>query len=258
MQPPIVIVGIGELGSVFAAGFLKAGHPVIPITRGMNLIEAANAVPAPLLVLVAVGEMDLHPVLQSIPPRWHDRLTLLQNELLPRDWKAHALQHPTVIVVWFEKKKGRAVRVGLPSPVFGPKADFIATALETLDIPILRLERPEDVLIALVHKNLHILTMNITGLKVGGTLNELIEKHQELTMAVAKEVLEIQEWLTETELPRQELMEKMFESFSAFSDQTSVGRSAPARLKRALAVAEEARLAVPSLREIHATTLGAS
>lgn len=255
MQQPVVIVGIGELGSVFATGFLRAEHPVIPITRGMNLIEEANAIPAPLVVLIAVGEMDLHPVLQSVPPRWHDRLTLLQNELLPRDWKAHALPHPTVIIVWFEKKRGRAVRVGRPSPVFGPKADVIATALGSLNIPTRRLDRPEDVLLALVHKNLHILTMNITGLATGGTLSDLLEKHQPLTVAVAKEVLEIQEWLTETKLPRQELMQRMFESFSAFSDQASMGRSAPARLQRVLAVAEEARLAVPRLREIHATTL---
>ncbi len=32
MQQPVVIIGIGELGGVFAGAFLKNGHPVYPIT----------------------------------------------------------------------------------------------------------------------------------------------------------------------------------------------------------------------------------
>jgi len=34
MNPPIVIIGIGELGGVFARAFLYAGYPVYPVTRG--------------------------------------------------------------------------------------------------------------------------------------------------------------------------------------------------------------------------------
>ena len=59
MNPPIVIIGIGELAVVFARAFLRNGYPVYPITRNMN-IEA----------------------------------------------EAKNIDNPTVISVWFEKKKG--------------------------------------------------------------------------------------------------------------------------------------------------------
>lgn len=37
MNQPIVIVGIGELGGVFAKAFLRNGMPVYPVTRRMNI-----------------------------------------------------------------------------------------------------------------------------------------------------------------------------------------------------------------------------
>ena len=33
MNEPIVLVGIGEMGGVFARAFLRAGHPVYPVNR---------------------------------------------------------------------------------------------------------------------------------------------------------------------------------------------------------------------------------
>src|SRR3569623_313040 len=129
LQHPVVIIGVGELGSVFARGLLRSGHPVYPLGRGTDLTQAAAAISAPLLVLVAVGEDDLPAVLAEIPPAWRDRLCLLQNELLPRDWQAHALTDPTVIAVWFEKKKGMDSKVLLPSPLHGPRAGALEAAL---------------------------------------------------------------------------------------------------------------------------------
>jgi hypothetical protein len=40
-------------------------------------------------------------ILIGIPSVWRDRLVLLQNELLPRDWQAQRIPNPTVISVWF-------------------------------------------------------------------------------------------------------------------------------------------------------------
>jgi hypothetical protein len=36
---------------------------------------------------------------------------MMQNELLPRDWAIHDFIDPTVISVWFEKKKGMDSKV---------------------------------------------------------------------------------------------------------------------------------------------------
>jgi hypothetical protein len=252
MKAPVIIVGVGELGGVFARGFLRIGHPVYPITRGMDLAEEGRSIPAPALVLIAVGEPDLHPVLEAIPVAWKDRVALLQNELLPRDWEVHDLSNPTIVVVWFEKKKGMDVKPSIPSPVHGPNATLIESALGALDIETRRVNTPEELLNELIHKNLHILTMNITGLVTGGTLGDLIQEHQDLTREVAGELLEIQDWLTEFELPRGELVERTLKGFASFPDQPSMGRSAPARLDRVIRIADQASLPVPRLRAIQA------
>lgn len=106
---PIIIVGMGEMAGVFARGFLRAGYPVYPVTREMNMQQQAAQIANPQLVLVAVAENDLHPVLQNLPEAWKDQLVLLQNELLPADWQQYQLE-PTVISVWFEKKKARTLK----------------------------------------------------------------------------------------------------------------------------------------------------
>ena len=135
MKNPVILVGVGEMGSVFARGILRLGYPVIPVTREMDMQEVAADYPEPQLVLVSVAENDLHLVLEKLPTQWHDRVGLLQNELLPRDWNKHSFNNPTVISVWFEKKKGQDFKVLIPSPAYGPQAQLLVDALASLDIP---------------------------------------------------------------------------------------------------------------------------
>ena len=135
MQPPVVLIGAGEMGGVFAHGLLRAGHPVHPVTRDMAMAEAASRYPQPALVLVTVGENDLHTVLADLPPAWRDRTGLIQNELLPRDWEAHDLPRPTVSAVWFEKKPGKPVNPIIASPVYGPNAGLLVNALTAIASP---------------------------------------------------------------------------------------------------------------------------
>ena len=68
MKSSVVVIGIGEIGSVMARGFLRSGRPVIPATRETDLNQLANEVPEPEAVLVAVGENQLHKVLNTIEP----------------------------------------------------------------------------------------------------------------------------------------------------------------------------------------------
>jgi len=252
VKSPVVIIGIGELGSVFARGLLRTAHPVYPILRGMDPAEEARHMPEPEAVLVATGEADLHPVLEKVPPAWQDRLVLLQNELLPRDWEAHGIARPTVIAVWFEKKKGMDVKVLLPSPVWGPHAALIAEALAAIDIPALEVATAETMTLELVAKNLYILTTNIAGLVLpeGATVEELHTRHAELERAVADEVLAVQEWLVGRPLDRAALLRKLEAAIAADPAHRCKGRSAPARLVRALEHARAAGLAVPTLRDI--------
>jgi prephenate dehydrogenase len=74
MKSPVILIGIGEMGSVFARGLLRSGHPVYPVTRTTDLAETARLLPSPELVLVAVAENDLHAVLEQIPATWFQRI----------------------------------------------------------------------------------------------------------------------------------------------------------------------------------------
>lgn len=252
MKSPIVVIGIGEMGSVFARGFLRTGHPVYPVTRTTDIQSLAQQLPAPELVLVAVAENTLHDVLETLPPAWHGRAALLQNELLPGDWEQFGFSSPTVISVWFEKKQGQDVKVLIPSPVHGAQAGLLADALGSLDIPARVLETSAELLFELVVKNVYIVTTNCAGLETGGTVSELWSGHRELAEGVAREVVGIQQALTGTTLDADELIRAMLVAFDGDPGHRCMGRSAPARLARAIAQADRFGLAVPRLREIAA------
>ena len=252
MKDPVVLLGIGEMGGVFARGILRVGHPVIPVTRNSNIQEVAEAYPQPQLVLVSVAEDDLHATLAQLPASWHDRVGLLQNELLPRDWEQYNFINPTVISVWFEKKKGQDAKVLIPSPVYGPQAGLLVAALAALDIPAVTLNSAEALCYELVRKNVYILTTNICGLVTGGNVHHLWLDHQALAREVAHEVIDIQEWLTGQTFDREQLIAGMVEGMEGDPEHMCMGRSAPGRLKRALQYADVARLPVPKLREIYA------
>ncbi|RMG35284.1 MAG: hypothetical protein D6720_07485 [Gammaproteobacteria bacterium] len=247
-KPPVVVIGIGEMGSVFARGLLRLGHPVYPVTRDTDMEKLAAELPEPALVLVAVGESALQPLLAEIPASWRDRLALLQNELLPADYAD--LKTPTVISVWFEKKPGQDVKVLIPSPAYGPGAPLLIDALASLGIPAREVADAETMTFELVLKNLYILTTNIAGLRTGGTVQELWQKHQELAQTVANEVIDLQEAMTGRQFDREALLAGMLEAFDGDPEHRCMGRSAPARLQRALTHADRYDLAVPTLREI--------
>jgi len=252
MNDPIVVIGTGEMSGVFTRGFLKLGYPVFPVNRNTDMDKMAKALTAPALVLVAVGEADLHPVLEKIPAEWKDCLALLQNELLPRDWEAHGLQEPTVISVWFEKKKGQDYKVLIPSPTYGAGAPILEKAMAALDIPTWEVGSATEIEYELVRKNVYILTTNITGLELppGTDVDAMWREHQELAREIANEVMDIQFWLIGKELDREKLITGMAEGIEGDLEHKCMGRSAPARLKRNLGFADEAGLAVPKLREM--------
>lgn len=250
MQAPIIIIGIGEMAGVFARGFLKTGYPVYPVTRESDMQAIANEIPDPAMVLVAVGENDLHPTLNKIPSAWQTHIALLQNELLPRDWQQHDLQNPTVISVWFEKKKGQDFKVLISSPAFGPAADIICKALQAIGIPAHKVYSAEDMEFELVRKNVYILTTNITGLKVGGNVESMWNQHQQFARDVANEIIDIQEWLTGKSFDREALIQGMVEGIKGDLQHMCMGRSAPGRLARALDHAGQAGITASLLKEI--------
>jgi len=253
LKDPAIIVGMGEMGGSFARGLLRTGHPVVPVLRNTDPGPIARSVPEPAATLVTVGEADLDHALENLPHQWQSSTVLVQNELLPRNWVAHGFGSPTVAVVWFEKKPGRSENVIIPTPIYGKHARMLVEALASIDVAATHLNDEAELMYELVRKNMYILTANIAGLVTKGTVHDLWYNNRELAESVANEILPIQEWLTGQSLDGDRLMAGMVETFDADPDHGSTGRSAPARLDRAIRHATEAGIEVPKLREIAAS-----
>ena len=243
----VIVIGLGQLGRVFAGGLLRVGCTVVPVNRSDDMTVLAQRHPSPELVLVAVGEKDLHDVLATLPEAWKSRVALIQNELLPRDWITHGYVDPTVISVWFEKKKGIDAKPLIASPVAGPGAVLLCRALNAVDLPCHEIALGDALLFELVRKNDYILTTNIAGLKTGGTVSELWAQHETFARKVANEIMDIQDELTGVKHDRDALIAGMLEAFEGDPQHGCTGRSAPARLQRALQHADAFGLAVPTL-----------
>jgi len=253
MKPPIVIIGIGELASVFARAFLRTGYPVYPVTRGMSMAQEAEDLPEPQMALIAVAEKDFTEVMLTIPASWRNRLVLMQNELLPRDWLAHGIDTPTVISVWFEKKKGMDYNPLMPSPIYGPAADLLARALAEIEIPCRVLSTPDDLVFELVLKNVFVYTINIAGLVLdeGTTTSMLWQQHEQLTRDVAADIIVLQEDATEISFSRDALMEGLQKGINGDPHHKCRGRAAPGRLARAIDAADRAGIDIPTIRDIN-------
>ncbi|HZJ48144.1 MAG TPA: hypothetical protein VFD97_03795 [Acidimicrobiia bacterium] len=249
MKQSIALIGVGQMGAVFSHALLRSGHPVIPVLRSTAIDEVEAQLPEPALTLVTVGEDDLQPVLDGLPIGWRPSIALIQNELLPRDWLRHGIESPTVAVVWFEKKPAHAPKVIIPTLVAGPRAGLLVDSLTSIDIPAVRI--PDEQLIdVLVAKNLYILTANIVGLRTGGTVSELWNRHREMATAVVAEILDIQEWLVGGPVDRGEAIDGMTAAIHGDPDHGTTGRSAPRRLERAINHARAAGISTPYLDEI--------
>ncbi|SFV86779.1 hypothetical protein MNB_SUP05-SYMBIONT-4-1048 [hydrothermal vent metagenome] len=251
MKKPIIVLGIGELGSVFARAFLKNNYPVYPITRATDIDELHTSI-NPEFILVCTGEGDLQSALKSIPDKWKDRVAMMQNELLPRDWTTHDFINPTVISVWFEKKKGIDSKVLISSPAYGKKAQILVDSLALIDIPAHILNTKDELLFELVLKNLYILTTNIAGLLIekNATVDDLRNQHLDLMRHVSNDILTLQTQLTGQTFDAQKLEQGMIKAFQGDLTHKCMGRSAPARLKRTLELAKSFNLPVPTLENI--------
>ncbi|SFR50730.1 hypothetical protein [Thiomicrospira sp. ALE5] len=248
----IIVIGLGELGSVFARGALKQGYRVTPVLRHTDT-DALASHTNPVAVIVCVGEQDLSSTLANLPNAWHDKLVLIQNELLPKDFQT-LTPEATVISVWFEKKKGMDSKVVQSSPVYGQQAQLIIELLASLDLPAYALASAAELEYQLALKNVYILSTNIAGLVVGGDVNELAQTHRDLLSAVVTDVMALQQAQINQTLDVDQVMNDLLQAFKGDPDHKCMGRSAPARLARALKQGQSLGLELTTLNKIAAQT----
>lgn len=244
MKRPVVVVGLGQLGTFFAEALLRLGHPVIPLLRRSAFQEAESVAEDPELVIVAVGEDDLRGVLEALPEKWHDRVLLLQNELRPVAWTP--VSNPTVCIVWFERKQSARPTVVLPSVLSGPKSELVKTALEEMDIPS-RVVPREELDAELCLKNLYVLGLNFAGLELGGAAGDLMGPHELSFRPLFEELLTIEEALFGHSFDKESAWSNLKEAILAEPAHATRGRTALRRLERTLAHAERLGLRAPLL-----------
>lgn len=255
MSEHIVVVGMGQLGAVFAEGFLRTGHSVTPVLRGGDVAHACEQT-RPEAVLVATGEDDLGDVLTRLPASVRDRALLIQNELRPEKWQQHHLE-PTLGIVWFEKRKGKQPNVVLPTVLFGKQTALLEEALTALELPHRTIHTNEELAHELVLKNLYILGLNLAGLRVGGVAKELLTIHRAFFDDVIGEILPLEGALLDTVPPfssamldKTRLLKDLERAILADPEHSCSGRSAPRRLERTLKDAERLSMKTPILRQL--------
>jgi ketopantoate reductase len=247
-----LVVGMGEIGSVFALGLLRRGYTVVPILRSTP-VETILARPSnPSLCVVAVAEDDLDHVLDGWARRYADRWVLMQNELRPSEWERRGLDTPTVAVVWFEKKPGREPHTIVSTPVHGPHAQVVISALSSLGLPVHHEPDREQLLFELCLKNLYILSMNFAGLEYPTDVGTIWHEHRPYLDQICIEVLELEAAQMQRNLPTQSLCIELERVIMADPRHVAAGRNALARLHRSRRTAKRLGIVTPTLDAIAA------
>jgi ketopantoate reductase len=245
-----LVVGMGELGGVFALALLRRGISVMPVLRGTSTESVIERCPAPMLCVISVGEEALPSVLDGGLRRYADRWVLVQNELRPSEWEHRGLPTPTIAVVWFEKKPGRDVRALVSTPVFGPQAAVVVNALSALGMPAHAEPDPERIVFEMALKNLYILTMNFGGLVHDTDVGSLWHDHRLVVDQICEEILEIETAQMQRSLPAMSLKLELERIITADPRHGAAGRAARNRLARTLVAARRLGIRTPVLDDI--------
>jgi hypothetical protein len=199
--------------------------------------------------LIAVSENALDEVLAWLPPERHGDAIVLQNELFPSRFAALA-EAPTVLVPWLLQKRGQPLTVIRPSPVWGRHAAVVARVHQALQIPVEPVS-PGAGAAALRDKYAFILTINALGVYREGTLGELIEDERSLAQKLATEAHTLAAACAGA-AEDERAIEALFAGFTTLSEMPARGRTAKARLSRALERARHLDLQLPELSRIEA------
>jgi hypothetical protein len=245
----VVIVGIGELGSLFAKGALKSGCQVIPVRREDDLVGRVEATNEDTPILLSVGEADMGPVIERLPTKRKQDVILVQNELFPTRWNPY-VERPTVSVVWTAAKPGIPLMVGKETVTHGKHAQWFTDIHEPLGLNASVADSEVALHGELAAKYAFILTINVLGLRHDVTVGELFSEHQSEAEAVLDDGLRLAEVQLGESFDRTSAMDSVRRAASGLSEMPAKGRSAAKRLDRALELASSHDITVDRIQEI--------
>jgi len=246
----LVVLGMGELGALYATAALKLGLTVTPGTRS-HAVDW-TAVPRDTPVLVAVGEDAVVPVLRSVPLVHRDNVILLQNELFPQVWKAALVEEPTVMVPWFSKKKGKLVELSRPTLMHGRWAPLLEDLHRTLGIPSTVTGHAAQRDEGLVAKYTFILTINVLGVAKDLTLGTWLQQDAATVHAVLEDARTLGEALLGARVDENTVRTQVLEAFAFLANHPARGRTAAARVQRARAQAQLHHVTIPAVERLSA------
>jgi hypothetical protein len=242
----LVVIGLGELGKVFAQSALGAGVRVTPIRRQDDMAQRLRGLSPESPLLVAVGEEALLPVLDALPAERRDAVILLQNELWPTVWRSRAME-PSVVLPWALQKPGLSRLVVGTSPVFGRQSALLCTLCAGAGIPSEPLRDELALMQALADKYAFILTINALGAWRDDVLGAFLQSASARVEALCREASALSAVLTGAPIDASRCLSRTLEAMAAMASVSARGRTAKVRVARALAHAHDLGVAVPTL-----------
>lgn len=293
MENFIVIVGMGQLGSLFAQGFLKLGYLVMPVLRSMPFpVFEGSFVPQCIVVCVDIGDLVLFncvedltqqvlsncvedltqqvPRLTDIPTMYLDRVVFVQNELLPIHIQSF-VTNLNVIVVWLEKKGYLPPRLRSFSPELfytenNDLAQLLQHTMDVLGIPCRRVKTKQNMVHCMMMKNIYNLVMNVAGLALGqyncddadaagadSTFRDLLAD-EPLLSSLVQEALVVQTTQEPHPVDQHRIVEHVLRYIHQTpKEQRCQGRYATQRLQRTIERMKDHLHLIPSMLRIHRT-----
>lgn len=246
----LLIFGVGQLGQLYAAGALRLGVRVWPLTRQMDAERTLAQFPEGEPILLAVAEASFGATLSEIPQSRRQDVVLVQNELFPTQLTEWGLDQATILTVWLSKKKGRPIELARTSSAFGPHAALFHQIHQALDVPSVVLDTRAELHADIAAKFTFILTINALGLVENLSLGQWLEKDPAQVSRLIDEARALAQAHLQAQVDAAETRHRVMEAMEGLRDYPAKGRSAQARLKKALSDAERFALELPALRNI--------
>ena len=246
----VIVVGLGELGSWFAHGLLRAGHPVIPVTRTMSLAQEQRGRAAGTPVLVAVPEAQLPDVLAQVEPDRRGDVILVQNATFRGDALLRGWPEVSWAMVWTLRKKGLPQLVGQPTVLWGVHAAMLQGAQQQVGMPTLMAESSLELDRWLAAKFAFILAISAMSLAGVTSLQDALDRHRDTVDAWIMEGLALASVRLDDLLPVEPARQRILEGLHHMRDMPTGGRAAAARIVAALDLAALHGVDAPLLRQL--------